>query len=266
LNLEKAVAFVRNTGNEVEQARLRYILANEHPTPQVVAQLFAEQRPDGGWSPLWAKDYSSLDATCFRLAQAEQMGLTESDPAVIRAVHFLAQRQSPEGSWEEDKSVANDAPAWAKPGDLSAKFYLTANCGFWLALLGNSNMESVKAADYLQTHLHKDGYMPGFLHTHWLAGGLWKKLSRQEPAERMFEYLGKRINDLAVSNLSWLITTAIAAGVTPNHPLIIIATSLLEEGQQTNGGWLSEDGAIQDVHSTLEALRALGLCGRITES
>ena len=131
MNLWKAVEFVRVAGNEVEQARLKYLLANERPTQKMVAQLFTGQRPDGGWSPFWVKDYSSLDATCFRLAQAEQMGLAESETAVMRAVDFLAQRQFPDGSWEEDKKVANYAPPWAKPGDLSARLFRrpTVGCG-----------------------------------------------------------------------------------------------------------------------------------------
>lgn len=263
MNLWKAVEFVRSAGNEVEQARLKYLLANERPAQDVVLQLFSGQRPDGGWSPFWAKDYSSLDATCFRLAQAEQMGLTESETAVRRAVDFLAQRQSPDGSWEEDKKIATFAPPWAIPGDLSARLYLTANCGLRLALLGNPDKGASKAADYLQTHLDQDGHLPSFLHTHWLAGGLWCKLNWQELAERVFEYLSESINDLAISNLSWLITTVCAAEGTPNHPLINKAASLLEQSQQDDGRWPSEDGSTYDVHATLEALRALWLCGRV---
>lgn len=151
MNLEKAVAFVKSQGNEVEQARLNYVLRDEQPSPDVVARLFARQRPDGGWSPFWASDYTSLDATCFRLAQAEQLGLTESENAVARAIHFLVHRQSPDGSWEEDKRVAGLAPPWVTPGDLSAKLYLTANCGLWTALLGNPENRAEKAAGYLQT-------------------------------------------------------------------------------------------------------------------
>lgn len=261
MNLGKAVEFIRAAGSEVEQARLDYLLANEHLTQKVVAQLFAGQRPDGGWSPLWVKDYSSLDATCFRLAQAEQMGIADSETAIMRAVDFLAQRQSPDGSWEEEKKVSDFAPPWAKPGDLSARLYLTANCGLWLALWGNHSKEALKAAGYLQTHLDQDGHLPGFLHTHWLAGGLWYKMNRQELAELVFEYLSKRINDLAVSNLSWLITTLCAAGAASNHPLVNQAALLLEQSQQADGRWPSEDGSSQDVHSTLEALRALWFSG-----
>jgi hypothetical protein len=265
MDLYKAVEFIRRTGNEVEQARLNYLLTNQRPAHDVVTKLFSGQRSDGGWSPFWAQDYSSLDATCFRLAQAEQMGLLGSETAIMRAVSFLTQRQSPDGSWEEGKKIANFAPTWARPGDLSARLYLTANCGFWLALLGDPDKSASKAANYLQQHLDQDGHLPSYLHTHWLAGGLWYKLNRHKSAERVFEYLDRRMADLAASHLSWLITTVCAAGSPPSHPLVDKAASLLTQSQQDDGRWPSEDGPSQDVHSTLEALRTLWLCGRVTK-
>ncbi|MCL6559454.1 MAG: terpene cyclase/mutase family protein [Firmicutes bacterium] len=264
MDFEKGVEFVRRNGSEVEQARLQFLLKGERPSQDVVAKLFAGQRPDGGWPPSWASDYTSLDATCFRLAQAEQLGITASDATAAHAVRFLAQRQSADGSWEEDERVAAVAPSWAKPGDLSARLYLTANCGLWLALWGNAGNRASMAASYLQTHLDKDGRLPSFLHAHWLAGGLWHRLDWREPADRVFEYLSRRINDLAVSNLSWLITTLCAAGLTTDHHLVDKAAGQLEHGQESDGRWLSEDGPSHDVHSTLEALRALWLCGRVT--
>jgi len=129
MDLEKAVAFVTDRGNEIEQARINYVLANERPSELIVGKLFAGQRPDGSWSPFWANDYSSLDATCFRLAQAEQLGLTKEEPAIIRAIRFLAQRQTPDGSWEEDEQIADLAPPWTVPGTVETRLYLTANCG-----------------------------------------------------------------------------------------------------------------------------------------
>ena len=262
VNFEKAVEFVKSRGNKVELARLWYILANEHPSPQVVTQLFAAQRSDGGWAPFWAHDYSSLDATCYRLAQAEQLGITASEPAIRRATDFLAQRQSAAGSWEEDRQVAHITPPCAKPGDLSAKLYLTANCGLWLALRAFFPEQTVKAADYLQVYLDQAGHLPSFWHTHWLAGGLWYKLNRLDLAQRVCEYLSRRITDLAVSNLSWLITTLCAAGAPTDQPAVNKAALLLEQSQHADGRWPSEDGAGQDGHSTLEAMRALWLCGR----
>jgi squalene cyclase len=265
MSVEKAVQFVRGKGDAVELARLQYVLTNAQPSPEVISQLFASQRSDGGWPSFWAEDYSSLDATCIKLAQAEQLGLGASEPAVRRAVHFLAKRQSPEGSWEEDQQVADLAPPWAQPGNLAAKLYLTANCGFWLALLGDSDNKVSKAAGYLLEHQGQDGHLSGFLHTHWLAGGLWQLLKWHETVDRLFAYLDGRVNDLASSHLSWLITTLIAAGVTPDHTLVDKAARLLEQGQQDDGRWSSEDGPAYDVHTTLETLRALRLYGRIVE-
>jgi len=105
-----AIAFVAHHGDPIEQARLRYLLSREHPAQETVAHLLSGQRPDGGWAPFWASDYSSLDATCFRLAQAEQLGLSAAEPAIACAVAFLARRQRADGSWEEDNSVASAAP------------------------------------------------------------------------------------------------------------------------------------------------------------
>lgn len=264
MNLERAIQFIKKNGNEVEQARLNYVLSNERPSEEITAKLFAGQRSDGGWSPFWADDYSSLDATCFRLAQAEQLGITESEFPVMRALNFLAQRQSSDGSWEEEMKVIDSAPPWAKPGEVAAKLYLTANCGLWLALLGNLDNRAAKAAEYLQIHLDQDGHLPSFLHAHWLAGGLYHKLSWQASI-RILEYLSSRINDLATSNLSWLITTMCAAGVSPKHSLLEKAASLLEQNQKDDGHWESEDGSSHNVHSTLEAIRALSFCGRVVK-
>jgi hypothetical protein len=263
MNFERAIAFVQSRGNEVEQARLRYILFYEHPSQKVVAKLVAGQRPDGGWPPFWANDYSSLDATCFHLAQAEQLGISEHETAIPRAVRFLAQRQFSDGSWEEDESFADSAPPWAKPGNLPAKLYLTANCGLWLAIWRGSENQATKAADYLQSYLDQDGHLPGFLHTHWLVAGLWYKLGRHELSELVFKSLSENIGDLATSNLSWLIISVYVAGVSMDHPLVGKTVSLLEQSQHEDGRWPSEDGPDRDVHSTLEAIRALALCGRM---
>lgn len=102
------------------------------------------------------------------------MGLEASEPAITRAVEFLAQRQRADGNWEEDAALASLAPPWAKPGDEFVMLYLTAICGFWLAVLVEGKERASRAASYLYPYLDvDDGRLPSFLHTHWLAGGLW---------------------------------------------------------------------------------------------
>jgi hypothetical protein len=263
INFEKAVDYIRSKGSEVEQARLKYLLTNEPLSAEEAAKLLSDQRADGGWAPFWAKGHSSLDATCFRLAQAEQIGITSANAALLRAIDFLAGRQFPDGRWEEEEQVAGLAPVWVKPGDLASTIYLTANCGQWLSLLSSNKDQISRAASYLHAHLDEEGRLPGFLHSHWLAGSLWYITGWKESAERVFGYLNKRISNLAVSNCAWLLTTLFAGGRRITHPLVDHALDVLEQSQQGDGRWLSEDGPDQDVHTTLEVIRALGISGRV---
>ena len=88
-----AVAFVQTHGTPVEQARLAYLLDSIPPAPEIIASVFADQHSDGGWPAFWAPDYVSLDATCYRLAQAEPFGLILATRSGHRALDFNAHRQ-----------------------------------------------------------------------------------------------------------------------------------------------------------------------------
>jgi len=131
---ERAVSFILAHGSGVELHALNELEGGDRyevPSDSVVEQqLLDGQRPDGGWAPFWAADYSSLDATCYRLAQFERAWIPSWLPQT--ALEFLRSRQRPDGSWEEDESVRDLAPPWTKPGDLAARLYVTANCGWWL--------------------------------------------------------------------------------------------------------------------------------------
>jgi hypothetical protein len=113
MNIPLAIEFVKTHGSAIEQARLNVLLNAQRPTPQDIASLFKGQRADGGWRPLWAVDYSSIDATCFRLAQAEQLAIDDHHPALIKAIEFLSLRQHSDSTWEEEETVAELAPPWA---------------------------------------------------------------------------------------------------------------------------------------------------------
>jgi len=191
----RAVAFVRAHGTASERSRLRILLEGTRPTAEEEAAILAGQRADGGWAPFWATDYSSVDATCFRLAQAEQSGIPPEHEAIQRGVHFLRDRQRDDGSWEEVVVMADVAPPWAKPGDLAARLYLTANSAYWLAKHLPQNAAAIRGAAVLRASLDESGLMPTFLHTHWLAAGAWYRLGQRELAERGLTTLPNHLDE-----------------------------------------------------------------------
>ena len=96
--IAKAIQFVVEQGNTIELARLRYLREHVPPEAAIIAQFAEMQRPDGGWSPFWAADYSSVDATCYHLTQADQLGVDQQAAVVQRAIDFLLSRQRDDGS------------------------------------------------------------------------------------------------------------------------------------------------------------------------
>lgn len=265
VDFDRAVAFVHAHGSEFDQLRLDVLLGDGALLSHEQEQRFlAGQRGDGGWAPFWAPDYSSLDATCFRLAQGEELRIGFWEPAFARASDFLRSRQRQDGSWEEDEAVRDLAPPWAHPGELAPRLYLTANCGWWLAnatLSGTSvtTDEAVQhAGTYLEQHLAQDGSLPSFLHAHWLAAGLWFRLGCDDLAHRVLEYLATRMSDeVPASSLAWMLTTFGGLGISPDHALAQKATMLLMSQQRADGSWASEDGPERDPYVTVEALCGL---------
>lgn len=259
-HIDQAAEFVRRRGSRADVARLSYLLDGVPVSEAIRREVFASQHVDGGWQPFWASDYRSLDATCFRLAQAEQMGVGADDDIMRRAMAFLVGRQRPDGAWEEDTVAAAHAPPWAAPGKDDARAYLTANCGFWVAAYGVSAEQTdaaQRASDALAAEITADGRLPGFAHTSWLAAGLWRLTGQFDHAARVEEWLEQRVKSgLPASSLTWLLSTLRIAGASPRAPLARRAAAQLATQQRIDGGWPSEDGADRDAHVTLEAICA----------
>lgn len=255
MNLEGAVAFIQEYGSAVEHARLAFLMHATPPEPYVVVQLIAQQHADGGWAPFWAPTYSALDATCYRLAQAEALGLVPGAPELQHACHFLIARQRADGSWDETPPPGLTLPPWISPGTEETICYLTANCGFWLTRFPATNRAVARAASFLQTATQAQGYLPGPVHTTWLALAIWHSTGAVHEVAAARNHLTQQLPNLSASNLAWALATL--AGLETTDVLMVTMKQRLDELQQPDGRWVSDDGPEGDVHTTLEALRVL---------
>lgn len=258
--LQSAIDYVQRRGSAIERARLRFILDGESPPDDVRDQLERSQRSDGGWSPYWAPDYSSLDATCYQLSQIDQMGIERTSQMAIDAVRFLVERQHYDGSWEEDPIEAAGAPVWAVPGDEAAGLYVTANCAFWVAMTGLVPSAAHDAAMYLSFHLGETGALPSFSQTHWLATAVWQHQGMTDEAQKSLHYLRGIVDDLSAGNLAWMVMALRQGGVRADDETVRIALGRLVELRDEAGHWPSDEGADNSAHVTIEAIRALKLC------
>jgi hypothetical protein len=264
VEFERAVAYIREHSDEFARAQLELLLGEGSLLSHQQQQRFlAGQRADGGWAPAWAADYSSLDATCFQLSRCEGLWIGLRNSPCERAVEFLRSRQRAEGSWEEEESVATSAPAWAKPGVLASRLYITANCAWLLANAALSgfvtrDIAAVRGGAYLEQHLAPDGSLPSFLQAHWLTAGLWIRLGHDELAYRVLDHLATCVtSEVPSSSLAWMLTTLSGLGIPPEHPFAHKAAELLISQQRADGSWEGENGAEGDPYITVEALRGL---------
>lgn len=261
--LQPAIDYVQRHGSPQERARLRHVLYGEPPPDDVREGFERSQRSDGGWAAAWSPDYASLDATCYQLSLVAQLGIDHRSWLVIDAVRFLAERQNFDGSWEEDPAEAEAAPVWARPGDSAARLYLTANCGYRVAVTGLVPMAAHDAAMYLSYHLDEHGGLPSFPHTHWLATALWQKQGMVDEAEKGLAHLHDRISHLSAGNLAWMILTLRGGGIDMGHKTVAAALDRLEALRDPAGHWPSDEGADNAVHVTVEAIQAMQPGGRL---
>lgn len=262
-DLQQAIDYVQRHGTHVERARLRYLLYGEPAPDEVRESMERSQRGDGGWAPFWSPEYSALDATCYQLAMADQLGIDNRSLMVVDAIRFLAERQHLDGSWEEDPAEAENAPVWARPGDTAAGLYITANCAFWVAMTGLVPSAAHDAATYLSFHVGENGALPSFPHAHWLAAAVWHRLGMDDEAGKALAYLRGRVPELSAGNLAWMILALHQGGVAAGDEAVSAAADRLVDLHAPAGHWPSDEEANNAVHVTIEAIRALQVAGRV---
>lgn len=268
--MDAAIGFVVAHGDVVDRARLHRLRTGTAPAPELLAAAELGPAPDGGWPASWAAEVGSVDATCFRLAELDDLGALGRD-AARRALDWLVSRQRADGTWEEDPSLAAEAPPWARPGDPEATLYLTANAGYWLTVAGLDARPAgpldtrvggayagvvQAAAQALAGQLRPDGTWPSYLATGWLAAAVLHGRGLFGESARIQSVLAVRLPELSPADVAGLASALRRVGVAADGWLLAAARRRLAETQRSDGGWPSDDGAMFDVHTTLAAIRA----------
>jgi hypothetical protein len=270
VDIDAAIGFVVAKGDVVDRARLSWLRSGNAPDEEIVSRAELGQAVGGGWPAFWADDVASIDATCFRLGELDDLGAL-GRPATRRALDWLANRQRPDGTWEEDAALAGQAPPWAAPGDPEARLYLTANAAFWLTVAGPEARAAgpldsrpggayagvvTKAAHAIRDSLKPDGTWPSFLVTGWLGAAVLHRQEMYYETARMTMILTDRVPEMTPADTAWLAAALRRVGVADDDWLMVAARRRLSETQRSDGGWPSDDGDQFDVHVTLAAIRA----------
>jgi hypothetical protein len=274
VDLDAAIGYVVARGDAVDRARLSWLRSSVAPPPEVLDKLEHGQAASGGWPALWAGEIASVDATCFRLAELDDLGALNR-PVARRALAWLAGRQRPDGSWEEDESLARHAPPWAVPGDPEARLYLTTSAAFWLlnggpaTSVGPESDHSgrrpqddehtamlTRAAEAFRAELRPDGTWPSFLATGWLGAALFYHLGWYYEAAQIQVNLTQRMPELSPADCASIGAAMRRVGMPTSDWLLVAVRQRLNDTQRADGGWPSDDGDAFDVHTTLAAIRA----------
>jgi hypothetical protein len=285
VDLDAAIGYVVAHGDAVDRARLAWLRSGIAPPSDVLEKVELGATPDGGWPAFWGGDVGSVDATCFRLSELDDLGALDR-PAARKALDWLAARQRPDGMWEEDASLAGVAPPWAQPGDDEARLYLTTNAAFWLIVGGpgpgdderkpvegdftsvyatlersGGNSEHaariVRAAEAFRAALRPDGSWPSFLVTGWLGCAVLYHLGWFYESAQIQVALAERVPEMTAADTALLCAALRRVGMSEEDSLLRAARRRLDETQRSDGSWESDDGEQFNVHTTLTALRAL---------
>ncbi len=270
VDLDAAIGFVVAHGDAVDRARLSRLRTGAPVPSDVLDAAESGPAPGGGWPAVLDGEVASIDATCFRLAELDDLGAL-GRPAARHALDWLAARQLPDGGWDEDPSLAGLAPEWATPGDPEARLYQTANAGFWLTVAGLDARAAgpldhrvggayagvvQAAAQALVAQLAPDGSWPSFLPAGWLAAAVLHRQQMYYESARIQAVLADRIPRMSPADVAWLAATLRRVDVGEEQWLLVSARRRLAETQRSDGGWDSDDGHQFDVHTTLRAIRA----------
>jgi hypothetical protein len=262
MDISASLAFIEERGSPLEKARWRHILYGVQPEPEVIQPFVALQNDDGGFPyAMLSGNLSTINNTLIALWWMAELGMLAS-PTADSAFGFLLAAQHDDGGWDEDpRSAQYDLPPWASPGQLHARLYLSAQSAYWLAQGSYKTHPAFpRALNFLLRHRDETGRFPGFLHTTWIATGVFAMAGQEYTAvvSQGFRVLMDRpLSQWEDSQIAWALDCLGSAGLPRSHAFIESALAELLHRRAPDGSWISEDGEARDVVATIQVLRVL---------
>ena len=254
VDLDAAIGYVVAHGDAVDRARLAWLRTGQSHRQMCWRRPRSASRPTAAGRRCWGADVASVDATCFRLAELDDLG-AHRPARGPPGPGWLGRSQRPDGMWEEDASLAGIAPPWAQPGDDEAKLYLTTNAAYWLVVGGPNNGDDqhatrvARAAEAFRASLRPDGSWPSFLVTGWLGCAVLYHLGWFYESAQIQVALADRVPQMTAADTASLYSALRRVGMSPEDWLLSAARKRLNETQRSDGGWESDDGAaVQRAH------------------
>lgn len=257
IDIDRARAFIDSNGTVIERARLRALLDDDMPD-EIPDELRALQNSDGGFPVgLVVGRPSALSPTVNVLSWLRDLDLVDTDEAQ-RAITYIVDRQTPRGIWRESSEVMQfDPPPWMDPESTAGDIYTTALCASTIVLLSDDELPGDLAVNWLQTQQGRDGLLTGFkAHSSWIAVPAYETILGQETrgTRRLIAGLGEILaDDWSGSMLAWMLQSLLDANYTRRTEVVNRAWYLLQEAQQTDGSFTTDEGE-NPVQTTLQAL------------
>lgn len=259
------IAFVDQSGSEIERARLRGVLGRARTDARILRVFESRQNEDGGFPHAFVPGrLSTIDATATAIEWLFDLGLGGGACAERACVHLLA-AQRPDGGWDEPPGLLKHSPPpRLLPGDPRVRCRATALVVYWLARVGDREDAIRRALGYLAARQAANGRLLGFLQTTWLAAAAFRMVDgpAAEPAARALAALAAVPPDRWYPGaLAGMLGCLGEAGVGAPHPPVRAGLARLCALARPDGSWLSEDGDLYHVEASLQALRAMVVLG-----
>lgn len=269
MDIQRALVYIHTKGSDLEKARIDCIVKGTPPEPRVIESFIGLQNEDGGFPfEMHEGNLSTINETTVALWYMEELDLLFSQTA-RRAFSYLLSTQRGDGSWNESPQIEQyDLPAWIQSDDPKTILYLSAYSTYWLAAGGYSGSAGFrKAVHFLIRHQDKTGKFFGYLHTTWIASGLFLLSGERyrHVAETGIQYLmNRKLSDWDDSQIAWAADCLSSGGLEKDHLFMRNCLAELDNRQRSDGSWSAEDGEAFSVGATIQALKVFDRYNLVT--